>query len=157
MTAHAEPQPIPRVPLILMAALVVLTLLLTASVSLGLFARQAVPAEARAAAGTEAVAERSLYFHDMADGAVRIEDAASGEQVALVAPGSGGFIRSTLRSLVHARRINGIGAAAPFALTLWDDGSLSLRDAETGRSIELGAFGKDNRATFAALLEGETG
>jgi hypothetical protein len=44
---------------------------------------------------------------------------------------------------------------APYRLTLWDDYSLSLTDTGTGRTIELGSFGPDNRAAFAALLPPE--
>jgi putative photosynthetic complex assembly protein len=40
----------------------------------------------------------------------------------------------------------------PFNLTLWKNGTLSLTDKTTGRAIELGSFGPDNRAAFAALL-----
>lgn len=144
---------IPRVPLAMIAGLAALTLALAAMVNLGLIARDAVPSEARAAAGTRPAEQRSLFFTDEPDGAVRIEDAATGEEVDRVEPGTGGFVRSTLRSLVHVRRQQGIGAETPFELVLWDDGGLTLMDSETGESVELGSFGPDNRAVFAALLE----
>ena len=147
---------IPRGPLVMIAALAAMTLALAGLVSAGFIARDAVPSEARAAAGTSALTERDLFFHDEADGGVRIEDAATGEPIQRVEPGTGGFIRSTLRSLVHVRRTKGIGAETPFRLIEWDDGGLSLSDPETGESVELGSFGPDNRAAFAALLpEGE--
>ena len=47
--------------------------------------------------------------------------------------------------------------APPFTLTLWKNRTLSLEDKSTGRSIELGSFGPDNRAAFAALLPGGAG
>ena len=72
-----------------------------------------------------------------------------------VEPGTGGFIRSTVRSLVHIRRSKGITERTPFTLTRWDDGSLTLSDPATGRALELGGFGDDNRAVFAALLQEE--
>jgi putative photosynthetic complex assembly protein len=141
-----------KVPLMLMGGIVAISFALAASVSLGFFPRQAVPAEARAAAGVEAVAERSLRFLDEADGTVRAEDAASGAELGRWGPGEGGFVRSTVRSLVHQRRIRGEGSKVPFELTEWDNGGLTLSDPVTGRAVEVNAFGADNRAVFAALL-----
>lgn len=142
-----------RVPLMLMGGLIAITLALTASVSLGFFERQAIPAELRAEAGTMSVATRSLFFFDEADGTVRVEDAVSGDVIARFGPGTGGFVRSSVRSLVHQRRINGIGRAVPFELIEYDDGALALRDTTTGGTVELASFGRDNRAVFAAMLE----
>lgn len=156
MTDHHHDQDVPKVPLMLIGMLLVVALVLSATVSLGFASREAVPAEARAAAGTQALSQRSLYFHDEPDGAVRVEDAATSEQIALIDAGHGGFVRSTMRSLVHVRRQKGIGAETPFDLTLWDDGGLTLSDSATGKAVELGSFGPDNRAAFAALLERET-
>lgn len=141
-----------RVPLMMMGGLVAITLTLTTMVSFGVFERQSIPAEARAEAGTMSVATRSLLFFDEADGTVRVEDAFSGEAISSFGPGTGGFVRSTMRSLVHERRINGIGRATPFELIEWDSGALTLRDTETGGTVELASFGADNRAVFAAML-----
>ena len=145
-----------RVPLILMGSLIAITLALTASVSLGFFERQAIPSEARAEAGTMSVATRSLLFFDESDGTVRVEDAVTRDEIARFEPGTGGFVRSSVRSLVHLRRINGIGRATPFELIEYDDGDLTLRDTTTGGSVELASFGKDNRAVFAAMLTAGT-
>lgn len=142
-----------RVPLMMAGALIVAVTALTASVSLGYVERQSIPAEAREAAGTMSVDTRSLLFFDEADGTVRVEDAFSGEVVGSFGPGTGGFVRSTMRSLVHRRRINGIGRATPFELIEWDDGGLTMRDTTTGETVELASFGADNRAVFAAMLE----
>ncbi len=48
--------------------------------------------------------------------------------------------------------MHGFGAEPHFELVAWGDGSLSLTDTASGRMIELGAFGPDNRAIFAGLL-----
>lgn len=143
-----------RVPLLMAGALIVAVTALTASVSLGFVERQSIPAVARAEAGTMSVATRSLFFFDESDGTVRVEDAFSGEEIARFGPGTGGFVRSTMRSLVHRRVINGIGRATPFELIAWDDGGLTVRDTTTGETVELASFGADNRAVFAAMLEG---
>ena len=143
-----------RVPLILAGILIVSVLALTTSVTLGFVERQSIPTEARAAAGTMATETRSLRFFDEEDGTVRVEDAFSQEVIASFGPGTGGFVRSSVRSLVHQRRINGIGRATPFELIEWDNGELTLRDTTTGSTVELASFGADNRAVFAAMLKG---
>lgn len=144
-----------RIPLIMAGVLIASVLALTASVSLGFVERQSVPSEARAASGAKQIGNRSLYFFDEADGTVRVEDALSGEEIASFGPGTGGFVRSTARSLVHQRRINGIGRDTPFELIEWDNGELTLLDTTTGSTVELAAFGANNRAVYAAMLEGK--
>ncbi|KPP93884.1 MAG: photosynthetic complex assembly protein PuhC [Erythrobacter sp.] len=143
-----------RVPLLLMGGLVAISLALTASVTMGFFERTSDPVVLRAEAGTQAATTRDLFFFDEADGSVRVEDAASGVEVARFGVGYGGFVRSTVRSLVHQRRIRGIGADVPFELVEWDNGNLTLRDETTGSTLELDYFGKDNRRVFAEMLEG---
>ncbi|WP_379920608.1 photosynthetic complex assembly protein PuhC [Erythrobacter sp. R86502] len=141
-----------KVPLLLMGGIVVISLALTASVSLGIFERQSVPAEARAAAGIKPAAERTLRFFDEPDGTVRVEDGASAQVLARFATGEGGFIRATVRSLVHQRRIRNEGPQVPFNLTRWENDTLTLSDPVTGRSVEVSSFGPDNRAVYANLL-----
>ena len=141
-----------KAPLVLMGGIIAISLALTAGVSFGLFERQSVPAEARAAAGIKPAAERTLRFFDEADGTVRVEDGACAEVLARFAPGEGGFIRATVRSLVHQRRIRNEGPAVPFTLTRWENDNLTLSDPVTGRSVEVSSFGPDNRAVYANLL-----
>lgn len=152
---HDHNEPVPKVPLAMIGGIAILSLLLAASASFGLVARDAVPEASRAAAGTEQVASRSLFFHDASDGGVLISDAATGATVARVEPGTGGFIRSTMRGLVLVRQRSGIGPETPFELTEWSDGGLTLSDPATGARRELVGFGDDNREAFAVLLEGE--
>ena len=141
-----------KAPLMLMGGIIAISLALTAGVSFGFFERQSVPSEARAAAGIKPAAERTLRFFDEADGTVRVEDGASAEVLARFAPGEGGFIRATVRSLVHQRRIRDEGPAVPFTLTRWENDNLTLSDPVTGRSVEVSSFGPDNRAVYANLL-----
>lgn len=142
-----------RVPLMMAGALIASVLALTTATTMGYFERQSVPSEARAAAGTVAVATRSLQFYDESDGTVRVEDAVTGDVVARYGPGTGGFVRTTMRSFTHQRRIRGIGRTTPFELIEWEDGSLTMRDTTTGASAEMASFGEGNRKTFADLLE----
>lgn len=141
-----------RAPLILMGGIVAISLVLTASVTLGFVPKQSVPSEARAAAGIGAAQERTLRFFDEPDGTVRIEDGATGEVLARHGMGEGGFIRATVRSLVHQRRIRNIGPETAFTLTEWQNGNLTLSDPATGRSVEVSSFGPDNRAVYQTLL-----
>lgn len=141
-----------KVPLMLMGGIVLISLALTISVRLGVFERSAVPEQARAEAGIQPVAMRTLRFFDEPDGTVRVEDGASAEVLGRFAPGEGGFIRASVRSLVHQRRIRGEGPAVPFELTEWENGALTLADPVTGDSVEVASFGPDNRAIFANML-----
>lgn len=141
-----------KVPLYMMGGVIAISLALTASVSLGFFERQAIPSEIRAAEGVQETVSRSIKFYDEADGTVRVEDGASGEELGRFVPGTGGFIRSTARSLVYQRRVRQIGAEVPFQLIEWDNGELTLLDPTTGKTVELASFGKDNRKVFADML-----
>ncbi|MEM8694709.1 MAG: photosynthetic complex assembly protein PuhC [Pseudomonadota bacterium] len=150
--AHEDPT-VPKGALVMAAVLIALALALTAATRLGFVPQAASPVAERSAANVALVSERTLYFSDRADGAVVIGDAATGEQIAIYGDEGAGFIRGVMRGLARERRMNGIGQQPPFALALWQDGSLSLTDSATGRVIELGAFGPDNRAIFMQLFE----
>ncbi len=96
--------------------------------------------------------ERALRFADAAGGGVDVIDERTGAVVSHLQPGSDGFIRATLRSLVRERKRQGIGDAAPFLLMSHADGRLTLADPATGRQVNLEAFGPDNAGAFARLL-----
>ena len=72
--------------------------------------------------------------------------------MAVLPPGSNGFIRGVMRGLARERMLHGIDAAPPFRLIRWADGRLSLEDTATGRLIDLAAFGPTNAQAFARLL-----
>lgn len=141
-----------KVPLMLMGGMILASLALTAAVQLGVFERSAVPEVARAQAGVQPLAERSLRFFDEPDGTVRVEDGASGEVLSRFGQGDGGFVRASVRSLVYQRKIRGEGQAVAFRLTEWNNGDLTLKDPVTGQSVEVSSFGGVNRAVFAAML-----
>lgn len=145
---------VPRPALVTAAAVVALTLALTALVRLGVLDREAVPAEARAAAGVSAATVRHLSFTDRADGAVVVRDVDAGQTLAVLhgENDGGGFVRGVMRGMARERRMDGIGPQAPFELTGWSNGSLTLRDPTNDRAIELGSFGATNRAAFARFL-----
>ena len=86
-----------KAPLMLMGGIIAISLVLTASVTMGFLPKQSVPAEARAAAGINAAQTRPLKFFDEPDGTVRVEDGATAEVLARFGEGQGGFIRATVR------------------------------------------------------------
>jgi putative photosynthetic complex assembly protein len=97
------------------------------------------------------VAERSLRFVDRPDHGIAVSDADTGELVAII-EGPAGFLRPTLSGLAEQRLRDERSPATPFRLTRWADGRLTLDDPETGRHIELEAFGPTNEAAFARFL-----
>lgn len=106
-------------------------------------------------ATAESVSVRHLQFLDAEDGSVLVRDADTGARVQALAPGEGGFVRGTLRGLARGRRQHAVPADAPFRVTLFADGRVWLEDPATDQRIDLGAFGADNLAAFAAFLTTE--
>jgi putative photosynthetic complex assembly protein len=93
-----------------------------------------------------------LHFADQTDGGVAISDASDGQVLMTIKPGTNGFLRSMMRGFAHDRSRDGIGAETPFALTRWSDGTLSVTDQETGRRVDLDAFGPNQVEIFASLF-----
>jgi putative photosynthetic complex assembly protein len=99
------------------------------------------------------IAVRYLRFVDQSNGGVAVYDAHSGNPIEVLAPGSNGFVRATMRNFARERRSYGIGAEPPFKLAASANGRLVLEDLSTGRQIDLEAFGRTNAGVFAAFLE----
>jgi putative photosynthetic complex assembly protein len=154
--SEIDSEPFPKRALIAAGALVGVTLLLTGAVSAGLINKNPTAPEARAEHHMAKRSTRTLIFSDHPGGVLLIRDAQNKAVVRAIMPGEkSGFIRGVLRSFARERRAKNIGPDAAYQLSLWADYSLSLTDLGTGRIIELGSFGADNRAAFAALLEPE--
>ncbi|MBC2668530.1 photosynthetic complex assembly protein PuhC [Novosphingobium piscinae] len=152
--AHSHENTVPRPALVMAGALVATTLALTGLVRVGVLNREAVPAVERARDGVTANLVRHLVFADRGDGAVVVRDADSNRTLAVLVgeADGGGFVRGVMRGMARERKMHGIGGTAPFELTRWNNGTLTLRDPVTGRAIELGSFGETNRAAFARFL-----
>lgn len=101
----------------------------------------------------ELESSRELRFLDRQDGAVVILDHSGGETVAVLAPGTNGFVRGVMRGMARERRMKNVGTTPPYRLSSWSDGRLTLDDPSTGRWVELVAFGPDNFQAFAKLLD----
>ena len=114
--------------------------LIAAALTLAVFACWLAPAcgcpgkDPTAQPGTPLVGAASCTSRTSRDGAVRITDAGPGNRVVEHRSPEQGFLRGTLRGF--ARRAEGatdIGLGAPFRLTGWTDGRLTLEDPATGR------------------------
>ncbi len=144
---------VPKGALLAAAALLLFVMAMTGAVSMGLMPQEGNPQLSRAAAGIVPAEQRDLRVTDREDGAVVITDANSGVPVMVIGYGEGGFARATLRRLAKARALTNVGPEAPFRLTRWQNGALSLADPVTGNEAEIQGFGPDHTATFAAMLE----
>ncbi|CAN5803869.1 hypothetical protein BH23GEM11_BH23GEM11_09230 [soil metagenome] len=99
------------------------------------------------------VAERTLAFvADTGDGPVDLMDGETGTLIRHLAAGEGGFLRGAVRPLYRERNRAGGDPAAPWVLTRWSDGALTLTDPLTGLVVDLYAFGPTNAGAFAELL-----
>jgi putative photosynthetic complex assembly protein len=138
------PEVFPRVPLYAAVALVTL--------ALGSVALVRWTGAGSAPAPAAAMQVREMHFHDRPDGGIDVLDARDGRLIEIVAPGTNGFLRSTLRGLARERKLQSIGPHAPFRLTSRADGRLTLEDPATGRHVDLEAFGPTNAGVFARLI-----
>lgn len=146
MTDHAETfRPIPRAILLAAGALAFGVIIVAA------LARTTDVGVSRVAYSAPAV-RRDIRFADQADGSIAVSDARSNEVVAVLEPGTNGFVRIMMRSLAKQRLDAGVGAEPAFELTRWDDGRLSILDPVTGQHRDLSGFGKTNVDDFAKLL-----
>ena len=153
MTSVHHHEPIPKGALTLAISLALFALAVTAGVRIFGIPPSASPVALRAEGKVAAIQSRDLRFLDQPNGSVLILDVTSGKAASVIEPGSqSGFIRGVMRGLARDRMKRGIGSEAPFRLTEWADGELSLTDSATGRTLEMTAFGTTNRAAFAALL-----
>lgn len=153
---HDHENMIPPAALKAAMALVLFSLLLVAAVRVGAVSPGLSPAQERAAAHLRPTTERLLLFADSADGKVIVTDASTRQTVASIGTEGSGFIRGVMRGLARERHQHDEGAALPFRLSSWPNGALTLTDDSTGRVIELGSFGPDNRAAFARFLDRRT-
>jgi putative photosynthetic complex assembly protein len=151
---HHGDAPFPRGALWFVAGAIGFTLVAATAVRLGFAPIAASPVAVRSAAHLVPTSSRTLSFADAAGGGLVITDVATGTVAKDIKPGEpSGFIRGLLRGLSRERRMKGVGKEVPYRLESWPNGQLSLTDTGTGRSIELSAFGPDNRAFMVGLLK----
>ena len=98
------------------------------------------------------VAIRDVVITRDAAGTVTVTDAMSGDRVAVIASGEGGFVSGALRGLDRMRLVAEVGKDQPYRIIKWENGWVSLSDTGTGQRLYLNAFGPDNAAAFEAFL-----
>jgi putative photosynthetic complex assembly protein len=64
----------------------------------------------------------------------------------------GGFITVIQNGMERARLTAGVDKLLPVRIVEYANGRLTAQDDYTGWSVELGAFGSDNRAAFERLM-----
>ena len=140
-----DDKPFPKAPLAAAITLVFASLLVVGGARMGL-----VGSPQAAAPSAAALRTADLRFEDRPDGGVIVTATDGPEQV--IEPATGGFVRGVVRSLVRDRKARGICKGPAFRLTEWSDGRLTLEDMATRRSLNLNAFGPDNRQAFKDML-----
>jgi putative photosynthetic complex assembly protein len=146
MSGEFVHQAFPRGPLLGAAALVMFALIAAGATSI----RSGATIDG---VSTEPVAVVALRFEDRADGGILVLDNRNDGAVETIDPGTGGFVRATLRALSRERKLNALGPGQPFELRQYPNGRLELHDLATGRTVYLSAFGPTNAGAFAALFD----
>lgn len=148
-----DEKPFPRGALIGAAALVVATIV---GVGINQIVKFSDPAYQASTAET-VVASRDLKFVDEGGGvnafggSVAVFDGKTGAYIANLTA-TDGFIRAVLNSLAFERTKRNLSADTVFTLVMRAGHRMSIVDPATGRSVNLGAFGPDNRHVFVKFL-----
>ena len=143
---HDDEIRVPRGALRAAAAIVVIAIGAAGFARISGLGRSSLPASAP-------VEQRALLFEDRADGAVVVREAVGKAVLDVIQPGAFGFVRVAMRGMARDRKIHGVGAEYPFMLTRWADHRVTLDDPETGRRLDLAAFGRANGEAFERLLD----
>jgi putative photosynthetic complex assembly protein len=140
---HRDREMIPRVLLRAMAGLVVATLVLVS------FAVLTDRPPVGSPAPSAVVQERVISLIGGGAQAVTVLD----ENGAVLADmAHGGFVTVVQNALETARRRHGVDPDLPVRLVRYENGRLAVLDPIIGWSVELYAFGADNKAAFERLL-----
>lgn len=98
----------------------------------------------------QVVAQRELILEGKSAQAVAVYDA-QGKLIADM--DHGGFITVIQNALQRARTVARVTGNPPINIVQYDNGRLVAEDPATGASIELYAFGSDNKAAVERLLD----
>ncbi|WP_295889133.1 photosynthetic complex assembly protein PuhC [uncultured Thiohalocapsa sp.] len=102
------------------------------------------------------VESRELVFQDDGAGTTTVRIAGDdGKLLAELESGVDGFVLGVMRGMVREREAYDVPLDAPYVISLRTGGILLFEDPQTGRQIDLRAFGPTNTAAFARLLRTE--
>lgn len=142
-SAKAERDMIPKPLLLAMLALVVASVVIVGLAAISGRAHVGVPKAA------SIIAERSVILQGGGAQAVTVLDPNGAVMMDLP---HGGFITVIQNGVERARTTAGLDQSLPVRIIKYDNGRLAVLDDTTGWSVELGAFGSDNRAAFERLM-----
>lgn len=138
-----------RIPVALLRGILVLLVLVLTLVFYSSLTDR--PLEAQPPDGA-IVSERIVHLQGTVAGAARITDA-EGVEIMRFASGDGGFVSTIDRVIRRERLRNGVSNDGVLHVRMREGQRLSIFDPSTGREIELEAFGRDNIAKFAVLVQ----
>lgn len=101
------------------------------------------------------VAMRDITITKLADDTVEVRDAYLGTVIQSYPAGEGGFVRGSIRAFARVRMADDPENSQPYRLIRWDTNAVTLSDTISGARYTLNAFGPDNAAAFAALLDAD--
>jgi putative photosynthetic complex assembly protein len=110
--------------------------------------------------GTELVARgapvdaRAITLIQRADGHLIMADATTGAIHSDSTPVQGGFLRGVVRAFSLKRNAQGVPHEAPYAVTRWDSGRITLNDLSTGHQVPLDSYGPTVTDIFTPLFAG---
>ena len=99
---------------------------------------------------SEVVASRAIILEGLDAQAVTVRN--TDGSVLMDLP-HGGFVTVIQNGLATERRKHQVDPLKPVRIVEYQNGRLAVEDPETGWSIELYAFGQDNKAAFERLLD----
>lgn len=137
-------RPVPKGALIAIASVVVFTILAVGIARLTGF-------DPRQATLSPEIASLDLRFDEVESGELLVwgPDDTLIERVPV---GEDGFIRGLLRTLHRERRMHGVDLDGPYRLSLREGGYYLLLDPSTDFTVDLRAFGPDNKAALARFM-----
>lgn len=100
----------------------------------------------------EAVRSVKVRFEERPDGSMVALRGTSNRVMAVFESTTKGFVWGVVRGMDRQRKLEEVDSDAPYTVTYWDNGQLSLSDDLTGRIVYLNAFGPTNLKNFARVL-----
>jgi len=98
---------------------------------------------------------RELLFIEDGPSTTLVQVAGEEGHIARLHSGQDGFVLGVMRGMVRERKAYDAPLDAPYLLSLRQGGVLLFEDPQTGRRIDLRAFGPTNTDSFARLLRAE--
>lgn len=93
-----------------------------------------------------------IQFVRQDNGQIDVTDAQTGAGITTLQPQNDGLIRGALRNFARMRTLSSLPLDAPFQLTRWSDGHITLSDELTGERVPLDAFGPIGEGATRDLL-----